>query len=76
MEAGDDVRWLPREKAAGLLVPSNDFWLTDRASGRRHRPRPPADSPVQQARKALADELRELLKRSGASKAEPARRAG
>jgi hypothetical protein len=30
VEAGEDVRWLPREDAAGLLVPSNDFWLTDR----------------------------------------------
>ncbi|RKS70934.1 hypothetical protein BZB76_5414 [Actinomadura pelletieri DSM 43383] len=30
VEAGEDVRWLPREDAAGLFVPSNDFWLTDR----------------------------------------------
>ncbi|MCD0453238.1 hypothetical protein LO762_29255 [Actinocorallia sp. API 0066] len=30
VEAGEDVRWLARESAAHLLVPSNDFWLIDR----------------------------------------------
>lgn len=44
--------------------------------GRLYPPRPPAESPAQQARKALADDLRELLKRSGASGAELARSAG
>ncbi|WP_327655667.1 DUF6879 family protein [Streptomyces sp. NBC_00483] len=27
--AGEDVRWLPRSQAAGILVPVNDFWLFD-----------------------------------------------
>lgn len=30
VEAGEDVRWLRREDAAGLLAPSNDFWMIDR----------------------------------------------
>ncbi|GAA4235875.1 hypothetical protein GCM10022254_44140 [Actinomadura meridiana] len=29
VEAGESVRWLPRHEAAGLLAPSNDFWLVD-----------------------------------------------
>ncbi|MFF0488046.1 DUF6879 family protein [Nocardia sp. NPDC003482] len=28
-EGGEDVRWLPRHKATGLLVPPVDFWLFD-----------------------------------------------
>ena len=27
--AGEDVRWLPRPAAAGLLVPCSDFWVLD-----------------------------------------------
>jgi hypothetical protein len=27
--AGEQVRWLPRQKAAGLLVPCSDFWVFD-----------------------------------------------
>lgn len=27
--AGEQVRWLPRQQAAGLLVPANDFWVFD-----------------------------------------------
>ncbi|MEV7003203.1 DUF6879 family protein [Streptomyces sp. NPDC093982] len=27
--AGEQVRWLPRRNATGLLVPANDFWLFD-----------------------------------------------
>lgn len=27
--AGEEVRWLPRAKAAGLLVPVSDFWVFD-----------------------------------------------
>jgi hypothetical protein len=29
MAAGEDVRWLPRHKSAGALVPPADFWLFD-----------------------------------------------
>jgi hypothetical protein len=29
LEAGEDVRWLPRRHALGLAVPANDFWLID-----------------------------------------------
>ena len=29
VEAGEDVRWLPRSKAAGLPVGDDDFWLFD-----------------------------------------------
>jgi hypothetical protein len=32
--AGEDVRWLPRHLAAGLLLPALDFWVFD---GRRAR---------------------------------------
>jgi hypothetical protein len=28
--AGEEVRWLPRHKAAGLFVPVSDFWVFDR----------------------------------------------
>jgi hypothetical protein len=27
--AGEAVRWLPRRKASGLVVPVNDFWVFD-----------------------------------------------
>jgi hypothetical protein len=27
--AGEEVRWLPRAKATGLLVPVSDFWVFD-----------------------------------------------
>jgi hypothetical protein len=27
--AGEQVRWLPRRRAADLLVPGNDFWIFD-----------------------------------------------
>jgi hypothetical protein len=27
--AGEEVRWLPRHKTAGLLVPASDFWVFD-----------------------------------------------
>lgn len=29
VEAGEDVRWLPRDQALGLLLPAHDFWLFD-----------------------------------------------
>ena len=29
LAAGEQVRWLPRHAAAGLLVPCSDFWLFD-----------------------------------------------
>jgi hypothetical protein len=29
LAAGEQVRWLPRRAAAGLLVPCSDFWLVD-----------------------------------------------
>lgn len=27
--AGEEIRWLPRQEAGGLLVPANDFWVLD-----------------------------------------------
>jgi hypothetical protein len=30
VEAGEDVRWLPRANASTLLLPGNDFWMFDR----------------------------------------------
>lgn len=27
--AGEQVRWLPRRQATGLLLPANDFWVFD-----------------------------------------------
>lgn len=27
--AGEDVRWLPRDQALGLVLPAHDFWLFD-----------------------------------------------
>jgi len=29
LAAGEQVRWLPRSTAAGLLVPCSDFWVLD-----------------------------------------------
>jgi hypothetical protein len=29
MEAGEDVRWVPRRRATDLLVPGTDFWVFD-----------------------------------------------
>jgi len=28
--AGEQIRWLPRHLATGLLLPANDFWVFDR----------------------------------------------
>jgi hypothetical protein len=30
IEAGEEVRWLPRRKAMGITIPATDFWLLDR----------------------------------------------
>ncbi|MFE7659694.1 DUF6879 family protein [Streptomyces celluloflavus] len=27
--AGEQIRWLPRRRATGLLLPANDFWIFD-----------------------------------------------
>jgi hypothetical protein len=32
VEAGEEVRWLPRRLASGIAVPGNDFWLFDDAA--------------------------------------------
>lgn len=29
LAAGEDVRWLPRNQALGLVLPAHDFWLFD-----------------------------------------------
>lgn len=29
VRAGEDVRWLPRQRASSLLLPGNDFWCFD-----------------------------------------------
>jgi len=29
VDAGEDVRWLPRRLASGIALPGNDFWLFD-----------------------------------------------
>jgi len=29
VKAGEDVRWLPRQRASGLLLPGNDLWCFD-----------------------------------------------
>ncbi|MFR9726733.1 DUF6879 family protein [Streptomyces sp. MS19] len=29
IEAGEDVRWLPRRRASDIALPGNDFWLFD-----------------------------------------------
>lgn len=33
---GEQVRWLPRRRASGLLLPSNDLWLFDRRTVQFH----------------------------------------
>jgi hypothetical protein len=30
--SGEDVRWLPRNRAVGLLVPAVDFWIFDESA--------------------------------------------
>jgi hypothetical protein len=30
VDAGEDIRWLPRRQASRIAVPGNDFWLFDR----------------------------------------------
>ncbi|MFE7241703.1 DUF6879 family protein [Streptomyces sp. NPDC057582] len=30
LEAGEDVRWLPRRQALGIALPAADFWLIDK----------------------------------------------
>lgn len=30
IEAGEEVRWLPRRRASTIALPGNDFWLIDR----------------------------------------------
>jgi hypothetical protein len=32
IEAGEQVRWLPRTRASGLALPGNDFWIFDSAT--------------------------------------------
>jgi hypothetical protein len=32
VEAGEDIRWLPRRLASEIAVPGNDFWLFDDAT--------------------------------------------
>lgn len=29
LSAGEDVRWLPRRRAADILIPGTDFWVFD-----------------------------------------------
>ena len=29
LEAGEDVRWLPRRQASDIALPGNDFWILD-----------------------------------------------
>ena len=29
VDAGEDIRWLPRARASELMFPGNDFWLFD-----------------------------------------------
>ncbi|MFF8373502.1 DUF6879 family protein [Streptomyces lydicus] len=29
LQAGEDVRWLPRRQASDIALPGNDFWLLD-----------------------------------------------
>ncbi|WP_194906195.1 DUF6879 family protein [Catenulispora rubra] len=32
IEAGEQVRWLPRAQASGIALPGNDFWVFDGAT--------------------------------------------
>ncbi|MBZ4320858.1 DUF6879 family protein [Streptomyces huiliensis] len=34
VDAGEQVRWLPRSEASGIALPGNDFWLIDGRSVR------------------------------------------
>ena len=36
ISAGEEVRWLPRTKAAGLLLPGADCWVSDHRVVRRN----------------------------------------
>ncbi|MFF0698575.1 DUF6879 family protein [Streptomyces tendae] len=36
VEAGEQVRWLPRRQTTDLLLPGNDFWLFDDRLARVH----------------------------------------
>lgn len=36
LEAGEEVRWLPRRKTSDLCLPGNDFWLFDERLARIH----------------------------------------
>ncbi|GAA0409351.1 DUF6879 family protein [Streptomyces luteireticuli] len=36
IEAGEQVRWLPRWRATDLLLPPNDFWVFDDRLARTH----------------------------------------
>jgi hypothetical protein len=29
VDAGEDIRWVPRSEVSGLMFPGNDFWLFD-----------------------------------------------
>lgn len=47
LEAGEQVRWLPRSQASRLALPGNDFWLFDNDTvivnlfdGNGHKPDP------------------------------------
>lgn len=31
--AGEEVRWLPRQRARELAIPANDFWVLDKPPG-------------------------------------------
>src|SRR5690349_3247525 len=31
LASGEEVRWLPRSRSVGLLVPATDFWVFDEA---------------------------------------------
>lgn len=41
--AGEDVRWLPRRRASGLLLPGNDLWCFDRRTVQFHHLNPEPD---------------------------------
>lgn len=42
---GEQVRWLPRRRASGLLLPSNDLWLFDRRTVQFHHLSPDPTGP-------------------------------
>lgn len=43
--AGENVRWLPRQRVSGLLLPGNDLWLFDRRTVEFHHLVPDPDGP-------------------------------